>query len=84
MKLSAHPFEVPMSGELPPLFTGFLCVGFAGGKWWTGCDTNDSLDAYQNMVDNARCAMIPAATVDSKFDPSFIVHTVRVYRVEPD
>ena len=83
-KISPHPFEVPASSEFPPLFTGFVCVGYAGGRWWSGADTDSSMDAYHKMVDAARLAMIPAATVDAKHDPAFFQNTVQMFRVEAD
>ncbi len=82
MKISSHPFEVPAQNEFPSLFHGYVCIGFAGGRWWSGADTDSSMDAYHKMVDAARLALMPAAAVEKSLDPSFYPTTVQVFQVE--
>ena len=84
MKVSPHPFEVPAAGEFPPLFTGFVCVGYAGGRWFSGCDTDSSMDAFHRMQDAARLALLPAVAVEKQLDVSFFQNTVQMFRVSAD
>lgn len=83
-RISLHPFEVPASGEFPPLFSGFVCVGYAAGRWWSGIDTDSSQDAYHHMIDTARLSLIPAAKVEKDLDPAFYPSTIQVFRVEAE
>lgn len=82
MRVSQHPFEVPASSDFPALFSGYVCIGFAGGRWWSGADTDSSMDAYHKMVDAARLALMPAAAVEKSLDPTFFPNTVQVFQVD--
>ena len=83
-KLTPHPFEPPQDDDLPKEFIGFLVVGFAGGCWFSGCDTDSSLDAYRRMKEVARAELLPAVKVGEKLDVSFPRHLVKSFRVEAD
>ena len=48
---------------------------------YSGCDSNDSEDAYWNMVDCARRDMVTSVTVDKDFDPAIDRPTVRMYAI---
>lgn len=78
--LAPYPFEIPDTRR-PRKVRGYVCVAFAGEKMYSGCDTNDSEDAYWNMVDAARRDMVTAAAVDDSFDPSIDRPTVRMYQI---
>ena len=78
--LSLIPFEIPDSRR-PRKVRGFVCVAFAGEKMYAGCDSNDSEDAYWNMVDCARRDMVTSVTVDKDFDPAIDRPTVRMYQI---
>ena len=82
--MQLHPFEAPLTGELPPLFAGFVCVGYAGGRWFSGCDTDSSMDAFHRMQDAARLALLPAVAVERQLDVSFYPNTVQMFRVVED
>lgn len=83
VKVSEHPFEIP-ERDKPRTFSGFVCIGFAGGRWWSGCDTNAAEDAYDAMIDASRAGMQTAAAVEPNFDSSFFPSTVRCIRTEGD
>lgn len=78
--LIPHPFEIPDSRR-PRKVRGYVCVAFAGEKMYSGCDSNDSEDAYWNMVDCARRDMVTSVTVDKDFDPAIDRPTVRMYAI---
>ena len=79
-KLEPHPFEIP-DCRRPRKVRGYVCVAFAGEKMYSGCDANDSEDAYWNLVDAARREMVTAVTVDKDFDPAIDRSTVRMYAI---
>ena len=75
-----HPFEIP-NHRNPRPFVGFLCILYAGDRWHSGCDTNNSDDAYWSAVDSARRAMQLTVAVEHDFDPSVYAATVQMFRV---
>lgn len=81
--LTPIPFEIPDSRR-PRKVRGFVCIAFAGEKMYSGCDSNDSEDAYWNMVDCARRDMVTSVTVDKDFDPAIDRPTVRMYQIPSD
>jgi hypothetical protein len=80
-KLTPHPFEIP-DVQRPKLFTGFLCVLFAGERCHAGVDTNSSEDAYWDAIRSARLSMADACAVDKTIDPSAHAGSVLMFRVE--
>ena len=80
LTLEPHPFEIPDTRR-PRKVRGYVCVAFAGEKMYTGCDANDSEDAYWNLVEAARRDMVTAVTVDKDFDPAIDRSTVRMYQI---
>ena len=84
MKIDEVAYEFKAANEFPALFSGYVAIGFAGGRWYAGADTNSPDDAAEKMIDAARLCMIPAAKVDRQFQPDFYPSTVKVFRVGED
>ena len=81
MTLAQHPFEIP-DHRKPKKFAGFVCVLYAGERYFSGCDTNSADDAYWSAVYNARRSMQVDVAVDKSLDPSVWAETVQMYRVK--
>lgn len=84
VRIAPELFVFPDSGIPPKQFSGYVAIGYAGGSWHAGADTESSRDAFETMARNAASALRlkSGALVDAiaEIHP----HTVAVFRVEQD